>query len=358
MTNVEYIGFLEPNGYGFATRNYVLALSKLPQLNIRLVPLGNPAHQNIARNAYAALQALQNTPECPNAIQVLHCIPDHFRRIARKTKSITIGTFEATPLPKHWLEPLKSVQRILIPSSFNLSQFSAIGPTSIVPHCLDFNDYRLDIEPLFHFDKFTFFFCGDWKERKGYKTLLQAWKDHFASNNDVQLVIKCVPKDAKRIENDLQGYSITGKNITLLSEIYPDDKMPSLFKSFDCLVNCSVGEAFGLPGLQSLSVGVPIITTDYSGMQEYVTASNSYLLKVEGFRTLSAPMDNYFQFQDCLWPYVSPEQLAEKMRVAVLENAAKKKSVGQDWQNLSRRFGYDEIGRKFLQEIENVSMLE
>ena len=48
--------------------------------------------------------------------------------------------------------------------------------------------------------------------------------------------------------------------------------MAKLYSSFDCLLQPSMGEGFGLPTLEAQACGVPVICTDFSAMKEVVGA--------------------------------------------------------------------------------------
>ena len=47
-----------------------------------------------------------------------------------------------------------------------------------------------------------------------------------------------------------------------------DRKMAEIMSSFDVLLNCSMGEGFGIPVLEAAACGVPAIVTDFSAMPE------------------------------------------------------------------------------------------
>ena len=47
-----------------------------------------------------------------------------------------------------------------------------------------------------------------------------------------------------------------------------DAKMAQIFSSFDVLLNCSMGEGFGIPVLEAAACGTPSIVTDFSAMPE------------------------------------------------------------------------------------------
>jgi len=49
---------------------------------------------------------------------------------------------------------------------------------------------------------------------------------------------------------------------------FPDDKMASLYRSFDVLLSVSTGEGFGIPILESQACGTPVIVGDWTAMSE------------------------------------------------------------------------------------------
>jgi FkbM family methyltransferase len=51
---------------------------------------------------------------------------------------------------------------------------------------------------------------------------------------------------------------------------YPAPYMVDLYRAFDCLLNPSRGEGFGIPILESLACGTPVIATDTTAMSELV----------------------------------------------------------------------------------------
>lgn len=48
----------------------------------------------------------------------------------------------------------------------------------------------------------------------------------------------------------------------------PREVVACTYQAFDCLLHCSMGEGFGLAGLEANACGVPVITSDHSAMSE------------------------------------------------------------------------------------------
>ena len=341
MIPLEYICFTSHVGFAFAAKNYIAALNTLNKYDIRIVPLdlGTTGGKN------PSLSCMVSKEERPDAIQIYHCIPDMFRRVARKDKAIAVAAFEGSIIPSRWIEKLVTMDRVIVPSDFNRQALCADGVTStVVPHCLDFSQYEVRttrgfIRPL------KFMFCGTWRHRKNYELLLTAWKEEFQGTGNATLTIKT--DNVKKARCTVSRINGTTNDIIFVEKILSDDELPEFFSSYDCLVTPTKGEGFGLPGLQSLAVGVPIITTNYSGVTEYAQESNSVLLAPEGFETPRSPLDGYYQFSGCIWPFISVMQLRKAMRKVYENYSVEESKVILGRPELARRFGYNEVGKQF-----------
>ncbi len=72
-------------------------------------------------------------------------------------------------------------------------------------------------------------------------------------------------KNIDRIREASKGYNliILGKDIQI-----PRDELPFLYASADCLLYASLYEGFGLPVLEAMACGTPVITSNVSSMPE------------------------------------------------------------------------------------------
>jgi len=354
MIPIEWICFSSHVGHGVAARNYILSLKDF--YDIRIVPFDNGISKAITRTDFDLLFSMQKKRENSEAIQFIQSIPDMFRRVKRKGKLVGIVAFEAPEIPKRWVEKMNKCDVIIAPSSFCSTSFNKVKvPVYCIPHCLDYRLYRLDIAPKYKYDKFTFFFSGTWKERKGWRTLLHAWNAEFSNNSDVMLIIKT--SDLTQAKSSIHNlFKNKINNIQFLTGILLDEELPSLYKSFNCLVLPTIGEGFGLPGLQSLSVGVPIIVTNYSGVKEYANDQNSCLLEPESFVKLKRPIDGYYQFVGQTWPIISIDQLRSKMRYVYTYYNEMRLKAERSWPLLAKKFGYEITAEKMREVIDKINI--
>lgn len=95
--------------------------------------------------------------------------------------------------------------------------------------------------------------------------------------------------------------------VVVLSQELASEEMPKLFKTFDAFVLPSRGEGWGLPIMEAMSMGypllllvlahvtchrLPVIATNWSGPTEFMTSENSYPLQVEALLPVSPFSDD------------------------------------------------------------------
>jgi glycosyltransferase involved in cell wall biosynthesis len=75
--------------------------------------------------------------------------------------------------------------------------------------------------------------------------------------------------------------------IMIKNEKVDEKTMPSFYQEADCFVLPSRGEAFGLPFLEAMASGVPVIATNFGGQTDFVNNDNSWLIEVHQLKHLS-----------------------------------------------------------------------
>jgi len=227
-------------------------------------------------------------------------------------------------------------------------------PIFHIPHCLDFDKYNFEVNPLKIYNKFTFLFLGTWKERKGYKQLIEAWLREFRDKDNVQLVIKTdKTKQARtyieKIKKEV-GISKGFAPILVENKVFSEAEMPHFLKSFDCLLLPTMGEGFNIPGLQCMALGVPVVITNFSGCQDYANKDTATLLEPNGF-ILKKDMDGIPQFRNRKWAFISVAQIRKTMR-KIINNPAKIKEKSKNaYEEVRNRFSYQKTEELFREMI-------
>jgi glycosyltransferase involved in cell wall biosynthesis len=356
-----YSCFMNSSGYSQCAQSYILALHKTGKFDIKLnIFDGKPSRNIISDENYEIFMEMKNKKDDPERIMVYHCIPSMQRRVKRPKKSIGMAVFETFSPPEKWISVLNNNDAIVVPSKFNYRVFAHAKiqkPLYYIPHCIDMNIYNKDVVPLYKYDKYTFGFVGIWRERKGYKQLIEAYIKEFKEKDNVQLLIKTdKTKKAEeyiiKIKKDL-GINKGFAPIILENKVFDEKEMPKFIKSINCLISPTAGEGFGLMGLQCMALGIPVIITDFSGCQDYANKETANLLKPTGF-ILHRNMDNIPQFRNKKWAFLEVNKVQEKMRYVLCNQKEVRKKVNTAYFYVRQRFNYDVIGGYFLKMIREI----
>lgn len=359
MIDLEYICFLNETGYGQAAYDYICALLKTNRYNIKINCLNGRPHASFIpsekRNIFIELC---NKRRNSDAIQVYHCIPSMYKRANRNKIAVGFATFETYDPPKDWITALNSMTAVICPSKFNYSIFAHAPikrPLHHIAHCLDFTKYHRNVTPYKSYDKYTFLFVGTWKKRKGWPQLIEAFLREFSASDAVQLVIKTdktqvAQQDIEKLRHGL-GLIKEYPHISFENRIFDVEQMPSFYKSADCLVMPTLGEGFGLPGLQSMAVGTPVIITDFSGSQDYANQNNCTLISFEGFM-LHNTMDNILQFNNKKWPHVTVDNVRKALRHVYEHDDEVRHKASIAYEFVHNTFSYDVIAENFDRVLE------
>ncbi len=145
---------------------------------------------------------------------------------------------------------------------------------------------------------------------------IQAFKQEMKLPDNFILAIGGVGirKNLDRVKEAAKGYEliITGENIPFI----PEEKMPLLYQSASVLLYPSLYEGFGLPVLEAMSCGVPVITSSIGALPE-----------VGGFAV----------------EYVTPEDIEEMKRKLniVIRDPQRRKEMISSGQEQASKFSWD-----------------
>jgi glycosyltransferase involved in cell wall biosynthesis len=206
-----------------------------------------------------------------------------------KGTQIVWAMFESDRLPAHYLRFLNAdVDIVWVPSCWGRDVLIANG---VAPE-------RIDIVPLgvnanaFHSylrsssgpsRPFRFLAVGKFEKRKGYGELLQGFTDAFGNSPDVQLVIKAdyfLDLDNKKKALTEMVATFGSSNVTIMDGNWSREQLVGLYSCCDAFVFPSRSEAWGLPAIEAVAAGLPIISTFYSGHTEFLQHVESSFIKI------------------------------------------------------------------------------
>lgn len=168
-------------------------------------------------------------------------------------------------------------------------------------------------------DAFVCFFhfnLGSSVERKNPRGALQAFAKAFAGTEDrAHLVLKVAgaPRTSelyRSVECQVSEAGLGG-HVTLINECLTHDALLDLIASADVYMSLHRGEGFGIGMLEAISVGTPVVCTNYGGNTDFCKPDTSFLVDYQMVENTSA--DSWFRFVR-KWPEPNVNQAAHYLR--------------------------------------------
>jgi glycosyltransferase involved in cell wall biosynthesis len=207
--------------------------------------------------------------------------------VVRPKYRIGYTMLETSGLPSEWVRQANQMDEVWTPSPFNAWTFRRSGvtqPICIMPLGVDTDRFNPQVQGYRNSDVFTFLSIFEWGERKAPEVMFRAFNQAFRRDEPVVLVCKydnyddavevILQIDAQELDPD------GGQIIFVANQRVPYHDLANLYRSADCFVLTTRGEGWGMPILEAMACGLPVIATYWSAQQTFMTDSNSYPLQV------------------------------------------------------------------------------
>ncbi|NOZ28643.1 MAG: glycosyltransferase [Chloroflexi bacterium] len=245
---------------------------------------------------------------------------------------VGITMFETDRLPAGWADACNGMDEVWVPSTFNRDTFARAGVDperiQVIPFGIDIQRYDPEqVQPREIPGRrgFTFLSVFQWSKRKGWDVLLRAYLSAFTPEDDVCLVLRTYPGREEfppireRIDRYIRELGYDPEHvppIRLLEDFIPEVDMPALYKAADAFVLPSRGEGWGIPFMEAMAMGLPVIATRWSAHLDFMNDDNSYLIDIEGLVPVDPEQtaEDQFYTSDQRWAEPSVEHTAALMR--------------------------------------------
>lgn len=328
------------SGYAEFARYFIYALNRVG-VEVAIEPINLEANKNLDYGKKGAL-CKQLTKKMKNPdVNIVNMLPIFFSKFKVKgAKNIGFTMWEADKLPQSWVESCNQMDAIFVPCTWNKEVFENSGvtvPVYVVSPGVDPSEVPQNVESYKKNDIFTFYSIFQWSNRKNPESLLRAYFSEFQGVKNVKLVLKTYRLSrlhnnreiiSEAIQNIRKGLNFkTIPKVDLISSIISDDQIRKIHESSHCFVLPHAGEGWGLPHIEAMVYGNPVIATNYSGNTDFMNKENSYLLNYQ----LEPVYDMAWlaRWYDGSMKWASPDvgQLMKHMRY-VYENQKEAKNVG------------------------------
>jgi glycosyltransferase involved in cell wall biosynthesis len=249
-----------------------------------------------------------------------------------QSRYVGICMFETDRLPAGWAAACNGMDEVWVPSEFNRETFtrSGVAPEKlhVIPFGIDASTYDPQtVQPQYVPGRrgFTFLSVFQWSERKGWDVLLKAYLKAFSAQDDVCLVLRTYSdrEDATPIRERVYRFVLEcgydpdqSPAIVILDDFITDDSMPSLYRAADAFVLPTRGEGWGIPYIEAMASGLPVIATRWSAHLDFMNDENGYLIDIDGLVPLNPAIarENPFYTPDQKWAEPSVTHTARLMR--------------------------------------------
>jgi glycosyltransferase involved in cell wall biosynthesis len=357
-------------GTGYSTESWAEAVGLADcQVPLKVIPLGpqEDTHRMLPSEVRNRLDDLQRQKLDVARSVIYQCTTaDAFNLQFYARSRIGRTTFETDRLPEGWAAQCNGMDEVWVPSEFNARTFASAGvdprKLRVMPIGVDAELFRPGTEPLpWPSHGFRFLSNFDWVDRKGAKILLRAYLAEFKSDEDVCLVLKLAQHgnpsaDAEAflthfMEREAGLKLEDAPPILLVKGFIPHIEMPRLYASADAFVLPSHGEGFGIPYLEALSSGLPVIATRWSGQLDFLHDGNSFLIDIEGLVPASPEVEFYAGHQ---WAQPSIAHLRELMRAVYRDRAESRRRAAVGRREVIERWDWKVVIKQWEAEFQRL----
>ena len=325
----------DPTGYGNELRQFVLTLDDLGT-RPALRAVGNRSERfksTAGAQLRDRLDVMLAQQQGTGYVGVLHLPPSFLQRVPDASYMIARTMFETDGLNREFVQRCNAMDELWVPSAFNTQTFRNAGVRAHivqVPGGIDSVRFRPGHDPLpiAGAHGIVFLSTVEWKARKGWQTLLDAWAEAFVPTDDVTLVFRSsvpgtseadsAPEIWRQIDAHLAQRGRTRADvadIVVLGRSIADGDIPRLYAAAHVYVAATSGEGWGYPYMEAMASGLPTIATRWSGHLEFMHDGNSLLCDVERMIPATDPFVGAMPNQR--WAQPSARHLATLLRVAV-----------------------------------------
>ena len=372
MSDVMFIGpYRQGDGWGGGARDYVQCLNQT-------------SHNIVTRPVYMSNRITNDIPEDILKLEnkfldkkpdyVIQNVLPHLLQWQHGSKNIGLFYLENSNIKATgWVSHINLMDEVWVNSSFEQEVLLDSGvtiPTRLVPMPYDFSkaekEYKLTPIPEIN-NSFTFYFIGEYIDRKNIGALVKAFHMEFTHSDNVSLVIKTnaagvtpeeltqkVLADVNNIKSGMRKYLNVNMYIPefIVTEMMSEDDLFSLHKSADCFVMPSKGESLNRPLMDAVAMGNQVIYTRGVGMRDVAPCGFDVVAHKSPTLTSNPPMRNLYTSHES-WQEIDIYALAEAMRTAYMtrNHEIAEQSIDRNQKHLRRHFSQEAISKKIEEAL-------
>lgn len=206
---------------------------------------------------------------------VLAALPRGF--LDRK-RIVGYWAWELPRAPAEWRTAGRYVHEVWVPSLFTANAVRDIGPpVHVLPHPLTAPDERPPRKAGRPFTVLTVFDMASSFARKNPLAAIRSFRTAFGDDAAARLVVKfsnggVYPEGVALLEREKGDVA----NVELRGETLTRTAMDALYAEADVVLSLHRSEGFGLVIAEAMLRGLPVVATDWSGSQDFLTPETGF----------------------------------------------------------------------------------
>ena len=303
------------SGYAVSARELLVNLDDL-NVDVRLAYVYGTDWMDTQRDDHR-IAAMRQRPKDLHVPQVVYAPAELFCKNSGRYR-IGYTMLEVDGIPAEWVRLCNEMDEVWVPSRFNVETFRESGvscPMHVMPLGVNPDYFNPRIRAFRASPRYTFLSVFEWGARKAPEELLRAYSRAFTMKDDVLLLLKVTNRDpGVDVWGQITALSLpeAGPPVALLyNRELPTHQMGSLYRSVDCFVLPSRGEGWGMPMLEAMACGLPVIATEWGGHTSFMHEGSAYPLRVAKLVPAEAKCPYYAGFR---WAQPDQDHLVHLMR--------------------------------------------
>ncbi len=366
---INVVGFLTADlGIGESARCMVRA-ADAASIPIALVPLKLNCRNKMGDMTFAGRLQESN----PYGANVIHIDPpvardiDHHHGPEFMREKFNIGYFawELPEFPDSWMSSLDHFDEIWCPSDFVRESIALKAPLPVLTmaHSIGFDRPTQDAATLrarlgLPADRFLFlclFDLNSYTARKNPRAVIAAFRESGLCGKGAALVIKVHNAEANAADFAALNEAVRDlPGTVILSGTFSRADVYALEAACDCFVSLHRSEGFGLAVAESMYLGKPVISTNWSATSEYVHPGNGYPVR---YSLVTLAENNGPYSKGSTWAEPEVAHAAELMR-RVASDPAEAAWIGAAARfTIEQRFSPAVIGARYRRRLEAIAYL-
>jgi glycosyltransferase involved in cell wall biosynthesis len=371
---------LDPCGYAHDFRT--LALAMLEQgLDVRL------DHQR-----WNSRDNLVNAGECADLVSIMNPVPPNGRHLAIENPMmppadrdgiayrILRAFWETDRIPSKMVAQFADADEIWVGSSFNVAALTRWGirrdKIKTVPAAVAVERYGSHVQPLPWADarRFTFLACFDVSLRKGWDLLFRAFFKEFKPSENARMALNVHSSlDIGRDElvRHIEGWAKTfagsawvAENnewrspeppLLCIGEDLHADAMAQFYRSGDVYVMPSRGEGWGIPAMEAMASGLPVIATAWGGQMDYMDDETALLVSCNPAPVSANACRESAHFAGQMWVEPNLADLQKQMRRSKDQPAVAQAKAAAGQRRIRERYNREAVAAVVIERLKEAT---